>query len=87
MCSQSNKTKGQKQRTQKISRFQLAMVLRQIGVLINSGLPLDAALQQRNGRQAFLLGMLAANKVGKAYIKPFYAQAFSPTQTIAHRQQ
>ncbi len=32
-------------RTQKLSRFQLAMVLRQIGVLINSGLPLDAALK------------------------------------------
>lgn len=28
-----------------VSRFQLAMVLRQIGVLINSGLPLDAALK------------------------------------------
>lgn len=43
--TKSNKTEGRKQRTQKISRFQLAMVLRQIGVLINSGLPLDAALK------------------------------------------
>lgn len=32
-------------RAQAVSRFQLAMVLRQIGVLINSGLPLDAALK------------------------------------------
>ena len=32
-------------RKQKLSRFQLAMVLRQIGVLITSGLPLDAALK------------------------------------------
>jgi|SaaInl5LU_22_DNA_1037371.scaffolds.fasta_scaffold03950_2 general secretion pathway protein F len=41
----STKTKRPAQRTKSVSRFQLAMVLRQIGVLINSGLPLDAALK------------------------------------------
>lgn len=36
---------GVSRRTRGLSRFQLAMVLRQIGVLINSGLPLDSALK------------------------------------------
>lgn len=42
-ASSAKKTKTQRARG--FSRFQLAMVLRQIGVLINSGLPLDAALK------------------------------------------
>ena len=42
----SKKSKVKRPRSkQNLSRFQLAMVLRQIGVLINSGLPLEAALK------------------------------------------
>lgn len=41
----SSKSKQSTPRAKGVSRFQLAMVLRQVGVLINSGLPLDAALK------------------------------------------
>ena len=41
----ASKSQKNSLRQKGISRFQLAMVLRQIGVLINSGLPLDAALK------------------------------------------
>lgn len=43
--NRSSRVGRSSKRAKGVSRFQLAMVLRQIGVLINSGLPLDAALQ------------------------------------------
>src|SRR6056300_1726206 len=49
----------------RLSAFELALVLRQLGILINSGLPLDAALkmlieQAENARQGRLVESLRA---------------------------